>query len=113
MPGREHMAIGRSTPAQRTWRWSLSTLRSGTRSSVAGEVTSSLFGDPEDVEAVVREDRVPGHRSRPLRCQEDGDVADLLLRDVPAQRRLLHHEVARLGDAAHGAAGERLQRTGG
>src|SRR5947207_4827140 len=39
------------------------------------------------------------------------DVPDLVLRDVPAEWSLLHHQVACLGDPLHGAAGERLQRS--
>src|SRR5207247_10247567 len=100
----------RSTPARRTSRWSRSTRPSGTRSSAAGEATSWLFGDPEDVESVIREDRVAGDRARPVRRQENSDVADLFLSDVRAELRLLDHEMARLRDAPHRAAGERLER---
>src|SRR5216110_1647029 len=108
MRGRGHTATARSTPARRTSRWSRSTRPWGTRPWAAGEATSSLFGDPEDVEAVVREDRVPCHRARPVRREEDGDVPDLFLRDVPAKRRLLDHEVARLGHAPDRAPRERF-----
>src|SRR5205807_7471574 len=84
-----------------------------TRSWPAGAVTRSLFGDAEDVEPVIREDRVARHGTGPIRCEKDGDVADLFLGDVAAKRCLLDHEIARLRDAAHGAAGKGLERPGG
>ncbi len=96
MRGLARTVIARSTRAPRVRRSSPSTRRWDTRSLPAGAVTSSLFGDAEDVEAVVREDRVARHRARPLRREEDGDIAHLVLRDVAAQRSLLDHQVASL-----------------
>src|SRR5207247_11369234 len=72
-----------------------------------------LLGDAEDVEPVVREDRVASHGTGPIRCEEDGDVPDLFLGDIAAKRCLLDHEIARLRDAAHSAAGQGLERSGG